>query len=176
MKLSMSYPTSNPVLNMKTALNIQYISGIKPLPSISLLNYHEAHHHPVCTLVLNSDTIFLLGVSLGPCILTTCREKKKETVFLIQLSWLLWQQHWLNPKCSSCTASAWMSAEDCFVFWPWLADSCLVVGNQDCCCQVLFLRLSLGVHHAFPCHVPLMACLHFQALSHRILTHFHIPF
>lgn len=81
MKLSMSYPTSNPVLNMKTALNIQYISRIKPLPSISLLNYHEAHHHPVCTLVLNSDTIFLLGVSLGPCILTTCREKKKKQFF-----------------------------------------------------------------------------------------------
>lgn len=49
---------SKPVLNMKRTPDIQYISVIKPLPSISLFKYPEASHHPVCTLFHNSDTIF----------------------------------------------------------------------------------------------------------------------
>lgn len=57
----MNNPKSKPVLNMKRTSDIQYVSMIKPLPSISLFKYHEASHHAVCTLFHNSDTIFLLG-------------------------------------------------------------------------------------------------------------------
>lgn len=78
MKFSVNYPTSKPVLNRKTASNIWYISRIKPLPSISLFNYHEAFYHPVCALVHSSNTIFLLSISLSPCILVACREKAKK--------------------------------------------------------------------------------------------------
>lgn len=78
MKLSMKYPTSKPVFNMKSMSIIQHISGIKPLTSISLFNYHEACHHPLCTLVHKLETIFLLGVSLGPVILATFREQAKK--------------------------------------------------------------------------------------------------
>lgn len=56
------------------------------------------------------------------------------------------------------------------VFWPWLADLGLIVCYWKCSHQVSFLSSSLGAHHAFPCHLPLVECLHLLALSHPFLV------
>lgn len=162
----MNNPNSKPVLNMKRTPDIQYVSVIKPLPSISLFKYHEASHHPVCTLFHNPDTSFFTG-SFSES-LATCGKITSKQFSWLDSSWWQWAQwewHWLNPKHCPCTAWAWMLGEYCFIFWPWLTDLWLVVCYWECCCQVSFLSPSLGAYHAFPCHLPLVEWLHLLALS-----------
>lgn len=87
MRLSMNNPNSKAVLNMKRTPNIQYVSVIKPLPSISLFKYHEGSHHPVCTLFHNSGTIFFTG-SFSESLATRGKITMKQSCSL-SLSW--WQ-------------------------------------------------------------------------------------
>lgn len=79
----MNNPNSKPVLNMKRTLDIQYVSMIKLLPSISLYKYREASHHPVCTLFRKSDTSFFTGHFSES--LTYMWENNYETIFFTQL-------------------------------------------------------------------------------------------
>lgn len=119
-------------------------SVIKPLPSISLFKYHEASHHPVCTIFHNSGTIFFFFFTGSFSeFLATCGKINTKQSSLLGSSW--WQWAWLSPKHCPCTEWAWVLGEYCLVFCPWLKDLWVVVYYWECCCQVFF-----SAHHLMP--------------------------